>query len=207
MKPKRRELPEGWITICLKQLGKLSQGGTPDTSAMQYWNGPHPFITGADITDLYVKESRSTLTDEGLNSPKTERCASGDVLIVSRTRVGRVGIAATTLAVSQDVSVLKLKPDFNPKYVALFLLSYAAKLQAASQGATIKGLTRHYLENIQLQLPEEISEQEKLADEVEQRLLAIWKMRNAAECQLEAIDALNGATLRNYFQFGAVTNA
>jgi hypothetical protein len=58
-----------------------------------------------------------------------------------------------------------------------------------------------------LQLPEEISEQEKLADEVEQRLLAIWKMRNAAECQLEAIDALNGATLRNYFQFGAVTNA
>jgi type I restriction enzyme S subunit len=187
------------LTISLKELGVLSQGGTPDTSIAKYWNGSYPFITGADITHLYVTESRSYLTEEGLNSSKTQRCEAGDVLIVSRTRVGRVGVAATTLAVSQDVSVLKLKPIFSPQYVALFLLSYAEELQEASQGATIKGLTRNYLENIRLQLPKDISEQQRLADEIEQRLLAISKMRAAAERQEHAASSLFMAELQGAF--------
>jgi len=202
-----RNVPEGWVSITLKQIGELTQGGTPDTSNSLYWKGPYPFITGADIKELYVKEGRSTLSETGFNSSKTERAEAGNVLIVSRTRVGRIGIAATNLAVSQDVSVLKLKPEYNAKCVALILLSQSDKLQDAAQGATIKGLTRDYLENIELQFPEDLHEQEVLAAKIEKRINLILKLRVNAEQQLEAINALAAATLRECFHFEESTNA
>jgi len=70
-----------------------------------------------------------------------------------------------------------------------------------------RGGTRHYLENIELHLPEDFSKQEKLADEIEQRLLAVINMRAAAERQFEAIDALHSSTLRDFFHFEANLHA
>ena len=91
------------------ELGKIRGNGCfirkvehPALIIQDYWNGKIPFITGADVTELFVSKARSFLTDEGLASGKTEKCDKGDLIIVSRTRVGRIGIADATIGVSQD---------------------------------------------------------------------------------------------------------
>ena len=194
-------LPKGWDWIKLQKVGKLSQGGTPGTDISKYWNGTYPFITGADITDLYVSKARSFLTEKGLSSGKTERCKKGDLLIVSRTRVGRVGIANTILGISQDVSVVKVNNGYDIKYLAIYLKSISQKLENACQGSTIKGLTRDFLENISIPLPLTVADQISIANKLEKRMEEIEKMHQAAEKQVEAVEALPGAILREVFDF------
>ncbi len=195
------ELPEGWKWFKLKQLGSLSQGGTPSTEVLEYWNGNFPFITGADVTELYVSNARSFLTEKGLDSGKTQKCEKGDLLIVSRTRVGRIGIAAITLGVSQDVSVLKMNRSYDAKYLAVFLNSISKRLEEACQGATIKGLTRDYIENISITIPPTHADQIAIASELERKMSELEKARRATKRQLEAIEALPGAILREVFDF------
>lgn len=195
------ELPEGWKWYKLKQLGSLSQGGTPSTEVLEYWNGNFPFITGADVTELYVSNARSFLTEKGLDSGKTQKCEKGDLLIVSRTRVGRIGIAAITLGVSQDVSALKMNRSYDAKYLAVFLNSISKRLEEACQGATIKGLTRDYIENISIPIPPTHADQIAIASELERKMSELEKARRAAQRQVEAIGALPGAILREVFDF------
>lgn len=200
------KLPDGWKWRPLKKLGKLFQGGTPSTDVVEYWNGSIPFITGADITDLYVSNGRSFLTESGLDSGKTQRCERGDLLIVSRTRVGRVGISAMTLAISQDVSVLKVDSGYNTNYLAMFLKSISKRLEDACQGATIKGLTRDYLEKIEIPIPPNVDDQTQIAKELERKLETTRGLKEAAVSQLEAIEALQGEVLRDVFDFHEVIN-
>lgn len=197
----KRKLPEGWRWEKLKNTGNLSQGGTPSTDILEYWNGTIPFITGADITNLEVSNARSFLTEKGFNSGKTTKCEKGDLLMVSRTRVGRVGLPSTKLGISQDVSVLKPNDRFYAKYIALFLKSMSSRLEEACQGATIKGLTRDFLENILIPLPPTIEDQIAIASELERRMNEVENMRQAALRQKEAINAMHGAVLREAVPF------
>lgn len=203
----KRTLPQGWKWVKLGHMGKLTQGGTPSTDVAEFWNGEIPFITGADIIDLFVSKARSYLTEKGIASGKTQRCEKGDLLIVSRTRVGRIGIADTTLGVSQDVSVIKLKDCYHNKYIAIYLLSLPKYLQESSQGAIIKGLTRDFIENLEIPVPPTIDDQLTIANKLEKKAINIEKMRYAATIQLEAIEAMPAAMLRGVFDFDAETGA
>jgi restriction endonuclease S subunit len=165
------------------------------------WNGNFPFITGADVTELCVSNARSFLTEKGIDSGKTQKCEKGDLLIVSRTRVGRIGIAATTLGVSQDVSVLKMNESYDAKFLALFLKSISKRLEEACQGETIKGLTRGYIENISIPIPTFLPDQIAIASDLEHKMSELQKARRAAERQPEAIKMLPGAILREVFDF------
>jgi type I restriction enzyme S subunit len=197
----KRKLPAGWRWERLGEMGTLSQGGTPSTSNPEYWNGKIPFITGADVTELFVSKGRSFLTEEGLASGKTEKCDKGDLLIVSRTRVGRIGIADGPIGVSQDVSVIKLMNAYSPKYLVMYLKSISEKLEEACQGATIKGLTRGFIENLKIPLPPTLDDQIAIANELDRKMANIGKIRQAAHRQKEAIATVREAILLEAFPY------
>ncbi len=124
----QRELPAGWRWIRLSQVGRFESGGTPPKDERRFWGGKIPFVTGADITSLHVDgtHARAYLTDEGLVSERTAVCEPGTVLFVTRTRVGRVGIAAETMGASQDLSPYVCGARLVPEYVSWYLLSGAS---------------------------------------------------------------------------------
>ena len=194
------KLPEGWRWEKLGRLGSLSQGGTPSTNNIDYWNGEIPFITGADVTKLYISEARSFLSEKGLNSGKTEKCEKSDLLIVSRTRVGRIGIAGTTIGISQDITALKVNNEYDVKYLAMYLKSISERLVESCQGATIKGLTKHYIEKIAIPIPPNKGDQIAIGNELERKMAEVEKLRKAGDSQSEAVGALPGAVLREVFE-------
>src|SRR3990172_294862 len=101
-----RSLPEGWRWVRLGEVGRFESGGTPAKENASYWGGHIPFVTGADIVEPNIssKHARAFLTEAGLTSGKTAICSPGTVLLVTRTRVGRIGIATETMGASQDLS-------------------------------------------------------------------------------------------------------
>lgn len=137
-----QSLPEGWRWVKLGEVCRFESGGTPAKNDDRFWNGDIPFVTGADITSFYVtaQNARAFLTREGLESGKTAICRPGTVLFVTRTRVGRVGIAKATMGASQDLTPLVCGDEADSEFVCRYLLSIGKHLVDSCRGATIQGL-------------------------------------------------------------------
>ena len=194
------KLPKGWKWVKLGDVGSFDSGGTPSKDNANYWGGEVPFVTGADITNFHIKkeDARAFLTDVGLNSGKTSICNPGTVLFVTRTRVGRVGIAKEVMGASQDLSPYTCGKDILPEYVCRYLLSITNHLSENCRGSTIKGLVRDFVHTLKIPLPP-LPEQKRIVDILTDRLSTIDKARTATEAQLEAAKALPAAYLREVF--------
>jgi len=149
--------------IRLGDICTFMNGGTPSKSVPRYFAGNIPWITGADILDSVVKSARSFITEEGIANSATNRVPAGTVLLVTRTSVGKVAIAGIELCYSQDITALK--PDLSKvtvDYLVQFLRTQEAYFKRRSRGATIKGVTKAVLENLEIPLPP-IAEQKRIA--------------------------------------------
>jgi type I restriction enzyme S subunit len=195
------KLPVGWQETKLIKLGHLSQGGTPSKDNKEYWGGNILFVTGADVNGMYINKCRSFLTEKGLLSGKTEVANKGDILIVSRTGVGKFGIAGIMMGVSQDVSVLKTDKGILPEYLLYLLMSKAAVFIEAAQGATIKGITRDFIENVIVHYPKDVTIQASIVEFVKSRMEGVNNLVKNSKIQREAVEALPAAVLRQTFAF------
>jgi len=161
---KNISLPENWSLVKLGQIGTFGSGGTPSKKNASFWDGNIPFVTGADITKLYIsaENARAFLTEKGLHSGKTALCKPDTILIVTRTRVGRVGIATEVMGVSQDLSPFTCSSQVLPEYLCRYLATLKDDLISRCRGSTIMGLTRDIVENLEIPLPP-IAEQKRIA--------------------------------------------
>lgn len=196
----KRELPNGWRWVKLKKIGFFEAGGTPAKQCADYWNGDIPFVTGADITELYIYKTnaRAFLTRDGLYSGKTAICEVGTVLIVTRTRVGRVGIAQEKMGASQDITAFKCGSEIHQEFLCRYFNNISEHLIDNCRGATIQGLTRGFVDNLEIPLPP-LPEQRRIASILKEQMATVEKARTAAQARLEAVKALPAAYLRRVF--------
>jgi len=193
-------LPEGWKWVKLGEVcEKFMSGGTPDTGNSAYWDGNIPWITGADITNLWVSGGRKYITCEGLNDSATQLVKKNTVLIVTRTGVGKIGIAANDLCFSQDITGVVCGPNLLPEFLARFLLFQEDSLKKSQRGATIKGLTRDDTESLKIPIAP-LPEQNRIIAKARELLQEAERARSACEKQLEAAKALPSVYLREVFE-------
>jgi len=194
------QIPGKWEVVRLEEVcEKFVNGGTPDTSVPAYWGGNIPWITGADITSFWVSGGRKFVTEEGLKNSATHLVPKNTVLVVTRTGVGKVGIAANDLCFSQDITGIICGKEISPEYLARFILSQENNLVRVQRGATIKGLTRTDIENLEIPLPP-LPEQNRIAAKLQELVLVVELARIACEKQLEAAKALPATYLREVFE-------
>lgn len=196
----KRKLPQGWRWVQLEKVGRFESGGTPSKENLEYWGGDIPFVTGADITELNIsaKHARAFLTQAGLTSGKTAICSPQTVLFVTRTRVGRVGMAIETMGASQDLSPYICGPELLPEYACRYLLSISDYLAVNCRGATIQGVTRDFVHALEIPLPP-LHEQKHIAAILSEQLTAVEQARVATKAQLKAASELPAAYLREVF--------
>ena len=199
-KSHQANLPSGWNWVSLGEAAGFQAGGTPSKSVSEFWSGDIPFLTGADVTDIYVGSvhARAKLTKNGLRSGKTAVCKPNSILLVTRTRVGRAGLAQTTMGASQDITVVEPNPNVDPEYLCRYLLSISDFLVASCRGSTIQGLTREVVKSLPIPLPP-LPEQKRIVAILNQQLAAVERAKKAAQERLEAAQALRKVLLRAMF--------
>ncbi|MGH7405359.1 MAG: restriction endonuclease subunit S [Candidatus Methylomirabilales bacterium] len=196
----RRKLPPGWRWRRLGEVGHFESGGTPPKENPNYWGGRIPFVTGADITEFTIsaEHARTFLTEAGLASGRTAVCNPGTVLIVTRTRVGRAAITAETMGASQDLTPYICGPEIDPEYACRYLLSISDFLLARCRGSTVQGLTREFVDALEIPLPP-LQEQKRITAILNKQMVAVERGRAATEAQLETAKSVPGAYLRAAF--------
>ena len=161
-------------------------GGTPSRGVARYYQGDVPWITGADISGPRADSARSFITEEAIRESATNRVPAGTVLLVTRTSVGKVAVTAMELCFSQDITAIIPDPHcLDTSYLVHFLRTKQPHLERLARGATIKGVTRETVANLEIPLPS-LPEQRRIA-EILDKADALRAKRRAALAQLDTL--------------------
>lgn len=143
---------------------KLVNGGTPPTEIAQFWNGKIPWITGADFTTSGIGEFRRFVSEAAVAQTATNLVDQGQLLLVTRTGVGKLAIAPCDIAISQDIT--GVHPD-TEKVDVRFLYHRmrlgVEDLKKLNQGTSINGIIRSDLLAYRIELPP-LPQQRRIAE-------------------------------------------
>lgn len=147
---------EGWEIKTLSEVCTIVNGGTPKTSVEQYWDGPHAWVTPAEMGGLpspYLHETRRTLTDEGLNNCSATLLPPNSVILSSRAPIGHLVINKVPMGTNQGCKGLIPTALLDYRYLYYFLSSSVKHLNELGTGATFKELAASKLKEVPIPLP------------------------------------------------------
>lgn len=164
------EVPNDWEIREIREIcNKFLNGGTPSTQIEEYWGGNIPWITGADILEQRISTIRKFISEKAVKECSTNIIPKGNILLVTRTGVGKVTITPYDVAISQDLTGLLLNEKIvDTKFAFCFFSGNENKLKQLNQGTSISGITRSVLEALKLPLPP-LPEQKAIA-----HVLSTW---------------------------------
>ena len=166
-------------TVSLGKLCKFTNGGTPSKKEPSFWTGHIPWITSAEINGGDVLSARFGITEEAVQRSAANVVHKGTLLLVIRTGVGKAAITSYKLAYNQDiVAVTPNRQLLDKRYLLRFINLNERYFDRHSRGATVKGVTRQTLCDLQIPLPP-LAEQKRIAAILDQADALREKRRQA----------------------------
>lgn len=148
-------MSEAWSTVPFGRIAKkLVNGGTPPTDVPRYWSGLIPWVTGADFTPSGIGEFRRFVSDEAVSHTATNVIQQGQLLLVTRTGVGKLAIAPCDIAISQDITGVYVDEDLaTTEFIFHRMRQGVEDLKKLNQGTSINGIIRSDLVSYPVELP------------------------------------------------------
>jgi len=145
-------------------VSKLQNGGTPSTKVPELWEGNIPWITGADFGNQKLAGIRRHISGKAVQTSSTNVVSKGDLLLVTRTGVGKMAIAPFDVAISQDITGVSFNSDISPEFIRFKLDHEIAYFLRLNQGTSINGITRNDLLDFEIKIPTSKTEQKRIAE-------------------------------------------
>jgi type I restriction enzyme S subunit len=180
---------------------KYANGGTPPSSRPECWGGDIGFISTAWIAEdqTEVWSSPRTITHRGVESCSTRIIEPNALLVGTRVGVGKAAVNRVSLAISQDITAVRLKPLIDPIFAAFAFKTESAQahFRGRKRGATIQGVSRGDLQELLLPLH---SAESQLG--IVQTLEAIQAARLARLREIELERERKAALMAHLFAYG-----
>ena len=146
-----------WKVGKLGEVTKIIKGGTPSRSVERYFQGNIAWAIPSDITALdsalYIDDTASHISEEGLNKSAAKLLPSGTVLLTSRATIGETAISTIPMATNQGFSNFICNDEILNVYLAYYLRHIKTKLNVLARGSTFKEVTKGTLLNVEIPLP------------------------------------------------------
>jgi type I restriction enzyme, S subunit len=129
-------IPEGWEVANFIEIADVLSGGTPKKSEPDFWGGPIPFYTPRDAPkSVYVLTTEGNITESGLRRCNSSLYPKDTVFITARGTVGRLALAATSMAMNQSCYALRGKEGVHQLFLFLATRHLVEHLQQQAHGA------------------------------------------------------------------------
>lgn len=166
-------LPEGWKVVLLDQAAKRGSGHTPNKDHPEYWNGGVKWISLADSSRLdkgLVTETDKEISVEGVQNSSAVIHPSGTVVLSRDAGVGKSGVLAENMAVSQHFMAwdCSASTKLHNWYLYHWLQQHKSEFERVAVGSTIKTIGLPYFKKLKITLPP-IAEQHRIA-----QILSTW---------------------------------
>ena len=145
---------------------KISQGGTPDTTNLDYWNGDVEWLTPAEMGKLetrFITTTNRKISRAGLKNCSSDLLPIDSVILSTRAPIGHLLINKSEMAINQGCKGLMSLPSTDHNYLYYILASNKNALADLGAGNTFKELSGSALKNFKIKIPKH-PEQQKIAD-------------------------------------------
>lgn len=158
-----------WPMVKLGDVCTFSSGGTPNRKKPEFYSGTIPWISSADINENGDISTRRYITDEAIQRSSAIVVPPGTLLLVTRTGVGKVSVSQYALSFSQDITAIEINnQSIDKDYLVQTIRHFAApRLLSKARGATILGVKRNDVSNLEIPLPP-LEEQRRIAEILKQ---------------------------------------
>ena len=172
----------------LEQVAEITGGGTPPRAEASYFGGGICWATPTDVTalqELYIQETRETLTPAGLAGSSARLLPAGAVLLTSRATIGFTAVSKVPIATNQGFVNFVCGTRLQPEYLAYWLRAKKPTLERLANGATFKEISRGTVRKLEINVPDR-AEQARVVDLLS-RAESIVRMRREAEQKAKEI--------------------
>lgn len=187
-----RELPVGWTTYCLVEIGGTKGGKTPSKSRADFWEpATNNWTSPKDMKSFDLNASEDKISDLAITEGSMEVLPSRSVLMVTRSGILAhtfpVAIANSETAINQDIKAIKPVIGLNERFLAYSLKSLErVVLQSCSkEGTTVASVETKLLEQLTLPLAP-FNEQRRIAAKLDTTLAAV----DACRQRLDGVAAI-----------------
>lgn len=177
----------GWQRKAIGEICEVINGGTPKTGVAAYWDGPHQWITPAEMgkrTSPFIAETERTITDQGLQNSSARLLPPNSVILSSRAPIGHLVINTEPMATNQGCKGLVPGPLLEFKYLYYYLSSIVGLLNDLGTGATFKELSGGKLKEVHVPFPPK-AEQRRIVNILDEAFDGIAKAKANAEKNLQ----------------------
>lgn len=180
-------IPKHWEVVRVEEVvEKMKAGGTPRRSEKRFWGGSIPFIMIEDLTksNLYIKDAREYITEEGLEKSNAWIVPPNSLLLSMYATIGETAINLIPVATNQAIlGIIPKKHRLNVEFGAYLLKFHAKRLLFQNIQTTQKNINKGIVENFLIPLPP-LEEQQKIAQilqNIDQRIEKEEKYKNALQ--------------------------
>ncbi|MGX9277817.1 restriction endonuclease subunit S [Pantoea ananatis] len=154
----KREIPTGWKSGTLNDLGQIVGGSTPTTSRPENFtaNGT-PWITPNDLSDnqrnKFISRGALDVSVEGIKSASLKTYPAGTVLLSSRAPIGYMAISRNELTTNQGFKSFIPSKNYSTEYVYYAVKNSLPLIVKNASGSTFKEVSGSVLKSIEVMLP------------------------------------------------------
>lgn len=191
----------GWRSSTLGEVCRIVNGGTPKTGVAEYWNGPHQWITPAEMgkrNSPYITGTERAITDSGLKNCSASLLPPQSVILSSRAPIGHLVINEVAMATNQGCKGLLPFEVMDSKYLYYYLHANVQLLNDLGTGATFKELSSGKLKEVVIPFPS-VDEQQRIVAILDEAFAEIAAAKTNAEKNLQNARALFESYLNKVF--------
>ena len=157
-----------WVERKISDIGIVVGGATPSTKKLEnYEDGNIAWITPKDLSTFsgrYIERGERNITEVGLKSCSTQLLPKNTVLFSSRAPIGYVAIAANEVCTNQGFKSVVPNENTDPLFLFYLLKYNKDKIEGMGSGTTFKEVSGNTMKNIVVNIPNDKSAQEKIAN-------------------------------------------
>ena len=183
------EIPAHWEVTRVKYISKILNGGTPNSSISEFWNGDIFWVTPKDLSKVskYIYSSDRKITKEGYKNCSTSLIPKNNIIMATRAPIGNIKINKIETTINQGCkAILVDKNLIDLNYLYFLLNNYLEELQLLGNGATFVELSTSNLSQFKINIPPK-KEQEEIVAYIEKETNKIDRTIDLYKSQIELI--------------------
>lgn len=180
------EFSGDWEERKLGEVARIQSGGTPDRKNADYWGGNIPWVTTSLIDSNTIHNVDEFITEAGLKNSSAKIFPKETILMAmygqGKTR-GKVAVLGISAATNQACAAIIVNGKIEVEFLLQNLMSRYEEIRKISNSGGQENLSAGLIENINIPLPENKLEQQKIAD-------FLSSVDELISAQIKKIDAL-----------------